>query len=88
MEKAIADLGNSDFRTREDAETRLAEIGFRDSAVRATESSNQKSQSGTSSILKALEAKHGGEGKGEVRDYDVVETPEFTMKGPALISNR
>lgn len=82
IEKAIGDLGSADFRTREDAEQRLAEIGFYaiPALRRALKNTDPEVARRAASVLKALEAKQG-EGKTDFRDFDLVETPEFTVKG-------
>lgn len=79
---AIADLGSPDFRTREDAEQRLAEIGhFAIPALRrALKSEDPEVVRRAQAVLKLLEGKMG-DNKFEPRDYDVVETAEFTAKG-------
>jgi len=80
--KGIADLGSSEFRTREDAEQALAEIGhFAIPALRrAVKGEDPEIVRRTRAVLKLLEGKLG-EGKTELRDFDLVETAEFTAKG-------
>jgi hypothetical protein len=80
--KGIADLGSPDFRTREDAEQRLAELGhFAIPALRrAVKGEDPEVVRRARAVLKLLESKLG-EDKAEFRDYDVVETAEFTAKG-------
>jgi|SRR5579883_744660 len=82
IDKAIEELGSLDFRTREDAEQRLADIGhFAIPSLRRTQKSEDPEVvRRAQAVLKLLEGKLG-EGKEELRDYDVVETPEFTVKG-------
>jgi hypothetical protein len=79
---ALADLGSPEFRTREDAEQRLADIGhFAIPALRrAVKGEDPEVVRRARAVLKLLESKLG-EGKTELRDYDVVETAEFTVKG-------
>ncbi len=80
--KAIADLGAEAFRTREDAEQVLADFGHLalPALRRAGKSDDAEVQRRARSVAKLIEGKLG-EGKAEVRDYDVVETTEFTVKG-------
>jgi hypothetical protein len=80
--KAIADLGAEAFRTREDAEQVLADFGHLalPALRRAGKSDDAEVQRRARSVAKLIEGKLG-EGKGDVRDYDVVETAEFTVKG-------
>lgn len=82
IDKALADLGSSEFRTREDAEQALAEIGhFAIPALRrALKSQDPEVVRRAQAVLKLLESKQG-ENKTELRDYDTVETAEFTAKG-------
>ena len=82
IDKAITDLGSADFRAREDAEQTLAEIGhFAIPALRrAVKNADPEVVRRAGAVLKLLEGKLG-EGKTELRDYDTVETPEFTAKG-------
>ena len=82
INKEIADLGSPDFRTREDAEQALAEIGhFAVPALRrAAKSQDPEVVRAAQAVLKFLQGKLG-EGKPELRDFDVVETAEFTAKG-------
>lgn len=80
--KAIGDLGAEAFRTREDAEQVLADLGHLalPALRRAGKSEDPEVQRRARAVAKLIEGKLG-EGKAEVRDYDVVETAEFTMKG-------
>jgi hypothetical protein len=82
IDKAISDLGSPEFRTREDAEQTLAEIGhFSIPALRrALKHQDPEVIRRAQAVLKLLESKLG-EGKMELRDYDLVETAEFTAKG-------
>lgn len=80
--KAIGDLGAEAFRTREDAEQVLADMGHLalPALRRASKSEDPEVQRRARAVAKLIEEKLG-EGKAEVRDYDVVETTEFTAKG-------
>ena len=82
IKQAVEDLGSADFRTREDAEQRLAEVGkFAIPALRrAVKGDEPEVVRRAQAVLKLLESKLGDE-KLDLRDYDVVETPEFTAKG-------
>jgi hypothetical protein len=82
INKTVGELGSPDFRTREDAEQALANIGhFAIPAVRrAVKGDDPEAVRRAQAVLKLLENKLG-EGKTELRDYDVVETAEFTAKG-------
>ncbi len=83
IDKALADLGSMEFRTREDAEQALAEIGhFAIPTLRRTVKSATDPEviRRAQAVLKLLESKQG-DNKFEVRDYDTVETAEFTVKG-------
>lgn len=83
IDKALTDLGSTEFRTREDAEQALAEIGhfaippLRRAIKGATDPEVIRR---AQAVLKLLESKQG-DNKFEVRDYDTVETAEFTAKG-------
>ena len=80
--QAIADLGSSEFRTREDAEQTLANIGGHAAPAlrRAAKSDDPEVARRAKAVLKLVEAKTAGD-KAEVRDFDVIETAEFTLKG-------
>jgi len=82
IDKAIGELGSSEFRTREDAEQTLAEIGqFAIPALRrALKNSDPEVVRRAQAVLKLVESKLG-DSKFEPRDYDTVETAEFTVKG-------
>ena len=82
INKAVGELGSPDFRTREDAEQALASTGhFAIPALRrAVKGDDPEAVRRAQAVLKLLEGKLG-EGKTELRDYDVVETAEFTAKG-------
>jgi hypothetical protein len=82
INRAVGELGSPDFRTREDAEQALAGIGhFAIPALRrAVKGDDPETVRRAQSVLKLLDGKLG-EGKAELRDYDVVETAEFTVKG-------
>src|SRR5207302_754297 len=82
IEKAVGELGSADFRTREDAEQMLANTGhFAVPALRrAVKSDDPEVVRRAQAVLKLLEGKLTSD-KLELRDYDVVETPEFTAKG-------
>jgi hypothetical protein len=82
INKAIGELGSPDFRTREDAEQALANTGhFAIPALRrAVKGEDPEAVRRAQAVLKLLEGKLG-EGKTELRDFDVVETAEFTAKG-------
>ncbi len=82
IDKGISDLASSDFRTREDAEQALAEIGkFAIPALRrAAKSEDAEVNRRAKAVLKLLEGKLPAD-QLEVRDHDVVETAEFTIKG-------
>ncbi len=82
IDKGITDLGSSDFRTREDAEQTLAEIGkFALPALRrAARSEDAEVNRRAKAVIKLLEGKLPAN-QLEVRDHDVVETAEFTIKG-------
>jgi hypothetical protein len=83
IEKAIGDLGSADFRTREDAEQRLAEIGFYaiPALRRATKNTDPEVARRATAILKLQDVKPGRDKDDEFHDYDIVETAEFTAKG-------
>jgi hypothetical protein len=80
--KAIVELGSPDFHTREDAEQRLAHTGHFaiPNLHHAVKSEDPEVRRRSEEVLKLLEGKLG-EGKPELRNYDVVETAEFTAKG-------
>jgi hypothetical protein len=80
--KAIENLGAEAFRTREDAEQVLADFGHLalPALRRAGKSDDAEVQRRARAVAKVIEGKLG-EGKSAVRDYDVVETTEFTVKG-------
>jgi hypothetical protein len=82
VNKAIEELGATEFRDREEAEQRLAGIGLHaiPELRRALRSDNPEVVRRAGSVLKNLEAKLGAD-KSELRDYDTIETPEFTVKG-------
>ena len=82
INKAIGELGSPDFKTREDAEQVLASIGhFAIPALRrAVKGEDPEAVRRAQAVLRLLESKLG-EGKTELRDYDVVETTEFIVKG-------
>jgi len=85
INKAIGELGSSEFKTREDAEQALANVGhFAIPALlrRAVKGEDPEAVRRAQAVLRLLENKLG-EGKAELRDYDVVETAEFTREGPA-----
>jgi hypothetical protein len=82
IEKAIGELGAPEFRDREAAEQALAACGHYaiPALRRAVKSENPEVVRRAGSVLKAVESKLGPE-KAELRDYDIVETTEFTAKG-------
>jgi hypothetical protein len=82
IDKGVADLGASEFRTREDAEQMLADAGHYaiPALRRAVKSQDPEVVRRAQSVLKFTESKLG-EGRPELRDYDVIETVEFTVKG-------
>jgi hypothetical protein len=82
IDAAIGELGSAEFRTREDAEQRLAEIGFYSIPAlrRAQKHTDPEVVRRAGAVLKVIEGKLGDH-KGDFRDYDVVETAEFTVKG-------
>ncbi len=82
INKAIADLGSSEFRTREDAEQALASIGNHaiPALRRAAKSDDPEVMRRAKAVLKLVEARVAND-KVELRDYDVIETAEFTIKG-------
>jgi hypothetical protein len=87
IENAIAELGSPDFKTREKGEKQLIKIGLHaiPNLRKAEKSDNPEVVHRAQEILKSLEGKLE-EGKPELRNYDVVETPEFTAKGQLLIN--
>jgi hypothetical protein len=87
INKEVAALGAQEFRAREDAEQALADIGhFAIPALRrAVKGQDPEAVRRAGSVLKFIEGKLG-EGKPELRDYDVVETVEFTAKGRLELS--
>lgn len=82
IDKAAADLGSPEFRAREAAEQTLADLGhFAIPALkRAVKSDDPEVMRRAKAVLKVVEAKVAGD-KLELRDYDTVETAEFTIKG-------
>jgi hypothetical protein len=87
VEKAIADLGSPEFRTREDAEQALADLGLHavPALRRATRSDDPEVVRRAQAVLKVLTGKLTPE-QLELRDYDTVETPEFVIKGKLDVS--
>jgi hypothetical protein len=82
IDKWITDLGAPEFRTREDAEQMLADVGHYaiPTLRRSVKSQDPEVVRRAQAVLKFVEGKLG-EGRPELRDYDVVETAEFTAKG-------
>ncbi|VTS03075.1 Uncharacterized protein OS=Pirellula staleyi (strain ATCC 27377 / DSM 6068 / ICPB 4128) GN=Psta_2577 PE=4 SV=1 [Gemmata massiliana] len=87
IDKAIADLASPEFRTREDAEQTLANIGqFAVPALRrASKSEDAEVNRRSKTVLKLLESKLALD-QLELRDHDTIETAEFTIKGRMDIS--
>jgi hypothetical protein len=82
IDKAIGELGANEFRDREAAEQFLADSGHYalPNLRRALRSENPEVVRRANSIIKLVEGKLGSE-KTEMRDYDTIETLEFTLKG-------
>jgi hypothetical protein len=82
IDKAISDLGSPEFKDREAAEQALAECGHHaiPALRRAGRSDTPEVVRRAASVLKLIEGKVGAD-KAELRDYDLVETAEFTAKG-------
>ncbi|MBP3958594.1 hypothetical protein J8F10_25375 [Gemmata sp. G18] len=87
IDKAIADLAAPDFRTRENAEQTLANIGqFAVPGLRrASKSEDAEVNRRSKAVLKLLESKLAPD-QLELRDHDTIETAEFTIKGRMDIS--
>lgn len=82
IEKAVDELGSPEFRTCEDAEQALEAAGrFAIPTLRrATRSENPEVARRAKSTLKTVESKAGAD-ETDLRDYDTIETAEFTIKG-------
>lgn len=82
IEKAVAELGSDNFQTREEAQQRIVSIGhFAIPTLRRALRNDQPEVVRRSrEALKSLEGKLG-DGKPELRDYDTIETVEYTAKG-------
>lgn len=82
LNKAVTDLGSPEFRTREDAEQALTAAGHLaiPALRRAVKGDDPEAVRRAQTVLKQLEGKLDKE-KLELRDYDTVETAEFTAKG-------
>lgn len=82
IQKAVSELGAQEFRTREDAEQVLAGAGryALPALRRARRSEDPETARRASGVLRLLEGKLAPEQR-ELRDYDTVETAEFTAKG-------
>ncbi|MBY0458419.1 MAG: hypothetical protein K2V38_13850 [Gemmataceae bacterium] len=82
IEKAINGLGSPEFRVREESEQVLIDLGVHalPAVRRATRSEDAEVNRRSKSVLKTLEGKLAPD-QLEIRDYDVVETDEFTVKG-------
>ncbi|MCI0699535.1 MAG: hypothetical protein L0241_00420 [Planctomycetia bacterium] len=85
--KAIGELGSPEFRTREAAEQTLANCEhFAIPALRrAVKGEDPEVVRRAQAVLKLLEAKLTPD-KLELRDYDVVEAAEFTVRGRIELS--
>lgn len=82
IEAAATDLGSPDFKAREEATVALQ--GYEELAIpalkKAARSADPEVVRRAETVLKKLREKLPAE-KFDIRDYDLVETPEFTARG-------